>query len=92
METPQKLSDWACAVKRTRYFAVMSLLTTRPTEEVDQEPTRLAIVARREAVGISRAELARRIDVSDSYLFDLENGKRNWSAALVAKVEAALKA
>ena len=66
--------------------------TTEVVERIDHAATGAIMCAKRVQAGLSLRTAASQAGISAPYLLDLERGHRNWSAALVAKVEAALNA
>lgn len=53
-------------------------------------PSRKKITKAREAAGLSKAELARRIGVSRSLITEIENGTRNATEETLAKIASEL--
>lgn len=59
--------------------------------EVDHRSLGHDLRAEREKMGVSQAEVARLIGTSKTYICDLEQGKRNWTANMVNKYLAAVR-
>lgn len=65
-----------------------------PSQEdtfLDSEKTAAAIMAARESGNVSQKTLSMEMDISQSYLCDLEKGTRRWSLDLFNKAKAALE-
>lgn len=45
----------------------------------------------REKAGITASAVANHMDISDSFLYDLEKDRRTWTAELVARYQAAME-
>jgi predicted transcriptional regulator len=59
--------------------------------EVDHRALGHDLRAEREKMGMSQAEVARAMGTSATYVCDLEQGKRNWTASTVNKYLAAVR-
>lgn len=59
--------------------------------EFDQKEFGADVRRRREAVGWTLRAAAKRIGISESYLSDLELGRRHWNADIIRKIDGILK-
>jgi len=64
----------------------------RKERYIDHRATGAAAKADREKAGIKMVVMARRLEMSQPYLSDLEAGKRNWSEYLVKRFNDVLEA
>lgn len=58
--------------------------------EVDHAALGHRMRQKREAMGMSQAEVARLMKITRPYVCDLERGKRNWTPSTVERYEAAV--
>lgn len=58
---------------------------------VDQKALGLKMWRTRYARNITLKDMAKQLGISSQYLYDLEQGKRNWSLKLKAKADRILK-
>lgn len=56
-------------------------------EKADPEALRI----QRELAGLAQGEVARRMGLHQSYLSDLEQGRRDWNSSLLTRFTAALR-
>lgn len=69
-----------------------TLLVTKGTRPIiDHVETGMKIRMHRYSKGVTMEEAARRMGISDSYLCDLELGRRHWSEELVHRYQEAVK-
>lgn len=69
-----------------------NIAITRPVETIDDAATGQKLRMMREAAKLTLREVANEVGISQSYLSDLEVGRRNWSEARAAEVAAAITA
>lgn len=74
-------------MKKPAFTAVMRL---RTGHEIAHVATGAKFCVARTERGLSQADIARATGYSRTYVCDLESGKRNWDAELVACFAAAL--
>ena len=60
-------------------------IPTQPINAIDSAKAGAIIRQKREAKGLALIRLAARMKLSNGYLCDLEQGKRNWTQKLFSK-------
>lgn len=59
--------------------------------EADHKAIGLRMTLEREKMGMAQAELGREMNLSPTYICDLEHGRRNWTPQMIERYLAAVR-
>lgn len=74
-----------------RDYHMKNLTVTRNVQMIDHSATGAKVRELRRKADLTQAQLSAKLGISNSYLSELEKGKRNWSPEILAKLGTLLK-